>query len=37
MMPDIADEFIDRILIYDPRHIEIQWKFPDEVIEFIEG
>ena len=24
-------------LIYDPRHIEIQWKFPDEVIEFIEG
>ena len=37
MMPDIADVFIDRILIYDPRHIEIQWKFPDEVIEFIEG
>ena len=34
---EIADVFIDRILIYDPRHIEIQWKFPDEVIEFIEG
>ena len=34
---EIADEFMDRILLYDPRHIEIQWKFPDEVIEFIEG
>ena len=31
------DVFIDRILIYDPKHIEIQWKLPDEVIKFIEG
>ena len=22
---------------YDPKHIEIQWKLPDEVIKFIEG
>ena len=29
--------FIDRILIYDPKNIEIQWKLPDEVIKFIEG
>jgi hypothetical protein len=34
---EIADVFIDRILIYDPKHIEIQWKLPDEVIKFIEG
>ena len=31
------DVFIDRILIYDPKHIEIQRKLPDEVIKFIEG
>ena len=34
---EIVDVFIDRILIYDPKHIEIQWKLPDEVIKFIEG
>ena len=34
---EIADVFIDRILIYDPKHIEIQWELPDEVIKFIEG
>lgn len=34
---EIVDVFIDRILIYDPRYIEIQWKLPDEVIKFIEG
>ena len=31
---EIVDVFIDRILIYDPKHIEIQWKLPDEVIKF---
>ena len=34
---EIADVFIDRILIYDPKHIEVHWKLPDEVIKFIEG
>lgn len=34
---EIADAFIDKILIYDPEHIEIRWKFPNEVIKFIEG
>ena len=34
---EIADAFLDKILIYDPRHIEIRWKFSDEVIKFIEG
>lgn len=34
---EIVDVFIDRILIYDPRHIEIHWKLPDELIKFIEG
>lgn len=33
---EIADVFIDRILIYDSKHIEIQWELPDEVIKFIE-
>ena len=34
---EIAEAFVDKILIYDPEHIEIRWKFPDEVIKFIEG
>ena len=33
---EIADVFIDKILIYDPKHMEIQWKLPDEVIKFTE-
>ena len=34
---DIVEAFIDKVLIYDPEHIEIRWKFPDEVIKFIES
>ena len=34
---EIAEAFVDKILIYDPEHIEIRWKFPDEVIKCIEG
>ena len=34
---EIAEAFVDKILVYDPEHIEIRWKFPDEVIKFIEG
>ena len=33
----ILEAFIDKILIYDPGHIEIRWKFSDGVIKFIEG
>ena len=34
---EIVEAFIDKVLIYDPEHIEVRWKFPDEVIKFIEG
>ncbi len=34
---EIVEAFIDKILIYDPEHIEIRWKFPDDVVKFIEG
>ncbi len=34
---EIVEAFIDKVLIYDPEHIEIRWKFPDEVIKFIES
>ena len=34
---EIVEAFIDKVLIYDPEHIEIRWKFPDEVVKFIEG
>lgn len=33
----MVDALIEKILIYDPWHIEIRWKFPDEVVKFIEG
>lgn len=33
----IVEAFIDKILIYNPGHIEIRWKFSDEVMKFIEG
>ena len=33
---EIVETFIDKILIYDPGHIEIRWKFSDEAIKFIE-
>lgn len=36
MTKEIVDAFVDKVLIYAPEHIEIQWKFPDEVIKFIE-
>ena len=34
---EIVEAFIDKVLIYDPEHIEIRWKFPDEVVKFIES
>ncbi len=34
---EIVEAFIDKILIYDPEHIEIRWKYPDDVVKFIEG
>ena len=34
---DIVPETQDESEIYDPKHIEIQWELPDEVIKFIEG
>ena len=33
---EIVEAFIDKVLIYDPEHIEIRWMFPDEVVKFIE-
>ena len=32
---EIVEAFIDKILIYDPGHIEIRWKFSDEVMKLI--
>ena len=26
---------IDKVLVYDPEHVEIKWKFSDEVMELM--
>ena len=32
---EIVEALIDKIVIDDPEHMEIRWKFSDEVMEFI--
>lgn len=27
----IVDALIEKVMVYDPRHVEIRWKFSDEV------
>ena len=29
------DALIEKVMVYDPRHVEIRWKFSDEVIKRI--
>ena len=31
----IVDALIEKVMVYDPRHVEIRWKFSDEVIKRI--
>lgn len=26
---------IEKVMVYDPEHVEIRWKFSDEVLGFI--
>ena len=32
---EIVEALIDKVVIDDPEHMEIRWKFSDEVMEFI--
>lgn len=31
----IVDALIEKVMVYDPRHVEIRWKFSDEVGELL--
>lgn len=33
----IVYALIDKVLVYDPEHVEIRWKFSDEVMKMVEG
>lgn len=32
----IVQALIDKVLVYDPEHVEICWKFSDEVLKLIQ-
>lgn len=34
---DIVGALIEKVLVYDPRHVEIRWKFSDEVMKLLQG
>ena len=34
---DIVGALIEKVLVYDPRHVEIRWKFSDEVLKLLQG
>lgn len=31
----MVDALIEKVLVYDPRHVEIRWKFSDEVLKLL--
>ena len=31
----IVDALIEKVLVYDPRHVEIRWKFSENTYQFI--
>lgn len=32
----MVDALIEKVLIYDPRHVEIRWRFSDEVMKLLD-
>ncbi len=34
---EIVGALIEKVLVYDPRHVEIRWKFSDEVLKLLQG
>ena len=34
---DIVGALIEKVLVYDLRHVEIRWKFSDEVLKLLQG
>lgn len=33
---DVVGALIEKVLVYDPRHVEIRWKFSDEVLKLLQ-
>ena len=31
----MVDALIEKVLVYDPEHVEIRWKFSDEVMKLL--
>lgn len=31
----MVDTLIEKVLVYDPRNVEIRWKFSDEVMKLL--
>ena len=31
----IVEALIDKVLVYDPEHVEIRWKFSDDVMKLL--
>ena len=34
---EIVVALVEKVVIYDPEHMEIRWKFSDEVMKALEG
>lgn len=34
---NIVGALIEKVLVYDPRHVEIRWKFSDEILKLLQG
>lgn len=32
----IVDALIEKVLVYDPGHVEIRWKFSDEIMKMMQ-
>lgn len=32
----IVQALVDKVVVYDPRHVEIRWKFSDEVLRLLQ-
>lgn len=32
----IVQALVDKVVVYDPRHVEIRWKFSDEVLKLLQ-
>ena len=33
----IVGALVEKVLVHDPRHVEIRWKFSDEVMRLLQG